>query len=255
VVGSHFAGDGCRFGKLGSLGLRDVEDIYDAEAYEHGCWLVAWLGWLLVALSLAADHRSQNRDALLALLDVTAKLVPSANARNVCCVGAMVRDGKNVSKAVVVEPGHGAEVRRESLALALLKLLDQVLDVLGNDLLSGGLLAAAAQRRIFAVRRGVAAAAVDFAVVVAIEIHAFVLRFRRNRLSVFLTHGWEARGRLAEKGQTQRTTVGVRREKHGQCQTRTLFGAQPRSERTEKARSAHSLIVCWAVHLRVRSGM
>jgi hypothetical protein len=54
------------------------------------------------------------------------------------------------------------------------------------------------------------------AVVVAIEIHVFVLLFRRNRLSVFLTHGWEARRRSAEKGQTQRTTVGVRREKRGQ---------------------------------------
>jgi hypothetical protein len=52
----------------------------------------------------------------------------------------------------------------------------------------------------------------------------------------------------------QRTTVVVRREKRGQCQTRTLFGAQPRSERTEKARSAHSFIVRWAVHPRVRSG-
>jgi hypothetical protein len=62
----------------------------------------------------------------------------------------------------------------------------------------------------------VAAAAVDVAVVVAIEIHVFVLLFRRNRLSVFLTHGWEARRRLAEKGQTQRTTVEIRREKRGQ---------------------------------------
>jgi hypothetical protein len=53
----------------------------------------------------------------------------------------------------------------------------------------------------------------------------------------------------------QRTTVVVRREKRGQCQTRTLFGAQPRSERTEKARSAHGFIVRWAVHPRARSGI
>jgi hypothetical protein len=89
-----------------------------------------------------ADHLDSF--TLLALLDVTPKLVPSANARNVGCVGAVVGDGKNVSKAVVVKAGHGAEVGGERLALALLKLLDQMLDILSNDLLRGGLLAAAA---------------------------------------------------------------------------------------------------------------
>jgi hypothetical protein len=38
-------------------------------------------------------------------------------------------------------------------------------------------------------------------VVGPLEIHVFVLLFRRNRLSVFLTHGWEARRRLAEKNE------------------------------------------------------
>jgi hypothetical protein len=47
------------------------------------------------------------------------------------------------------------------------------------------------------VRRGGDAAVA----VVATEIHVFVLLFRRNRLSVFLTHGWEARRRLAEKNE------------------------------------------------------
>jgi hypothetical protein len=134
VAGSHFAGDGRGFGKLGSLGLPDVEYVYDAEADEHGSWLVARLGRFLVALALGANHRGKNRDALLPLLDVTAKLIPSADARNVGCVGAMMRDGRNVFKAVVVKAGHGAEVSRESFTLALLKLLDQMLDVLGNDL-------------------------------------------------------------------------------------------------------------------------
>jgi hypothetical protein len=37
--------------------------------------------------------------------------------------------------------------------------------------------------------------------VVTLEIHVFVLLFRRDRLSVFLTPGWEARRRLAEKNE------------------------------------------------------
>jgi len=90
-----------------------------------------------------------------------------------------------------VETGHCAEVGGERLALALLKLLDQMLDVLSDDLLSGGLLAA----------DFLLAAAVVVAVVVTLEIHVFVLLFRRDRLSVFLTHGWEARRRLAEKNE------------------------------------------------------
>jgi hypothetical protein len=72
-----------------------------------------------------------------------------------------------------VETGHCAEVGGERLALALLKLLDQVLDVLGNDLLRGSLLAA----------DFLLAAAVAVAVVFAFEFRVFVLLFRRDRLS------------------------------------------------------------------------
>jgi hypothetical protein len=95
-----------------------------------------------------------------------------------------------------VKTGHCIEVGSKRFALALLKLLDQVLDVLRDDLLSCGLLAAAALRRTALMRRGVVAVAV-----VTLEIHVFVLLFRRDRLSVFLTHGWEARRRLAEKNE------------------------------------------------------
>jgi len=39
----------------------------------------------------------------------------------------MMRDGKDVAKAVTVEAGHCVEVGGERLALALLKLFDEVL--------------------------------------------------------------------------------------------------------------------------------
>ena len=91
-----------------------------------------------------------------------------------------------------MEPGHSGQIGCESLALALLKLLDQVLDGLSNDLLGGCLLAA----------DSLLAAAPAVAVVVAAELHVFVLiLFRRDRLSVFLNHGWETRRRLAEKNE------------------------------------------------------
>ena len=133
---------------------------------------------------------------------------------------------------LTVEAGHCVEVGGERLALALLKLFDQVLDILRDDLLSGRLLAAAL-RRICAVRRG-GAAALAVAVVVATETHVFVLLFRRNRLSVLLTHGWEARRRLAEKNErsARRWESGGKSEES--AKQAPSFGAQPRSERTQE---------------------
>jgi hypothetical protein len=69
-----------------------------------------------------------------------------------------MRDGKNVAERVIVETGHCIEIGGERLTFALLKLFDQMLDVLGDDLLRGGLLTVAALRRITAVRRCVVAA-------------------------------------------------------------------------------------------------
>ena len=123
-------------------------------------------------------------------------------------------------------------------------------DVLGDDLLSGRLLAVALLRRICAVRRGGAAAAVA----VATETHVFVLLFRRNRLSVLLTHGWEARRRLAEKNERSARRWESGGKSAVSAKHALSFGAQPRSERTEKVRSAHGFIVRWAVHPRARSG-
>jgi hypothetical protein len=80
---ANLAGNRRRFGKLGAFGLCNIEDIDNAEANEHGLGLVSLLDGFLGWLALGADHRSQNRNALLTLLDVASKLVPCADARNV----------------------------------------------------------------------------------------------------------------------------------------------------------------------------
>ncbi len=160
-----------------------------------------------------------------------------------------MRNGKDVAKAVIVKTGHCIEIGSERFALALLKLLDQVLDVLSDDLLSRGLLAVAALRRIGAVRRGAVAVAV-----VTLEIHVFVLLFRRDRLSVFLTHGWEARGRLAEKNERS-----VRRwESGGEARQMTNTHHRLACSRAPNGRRRPVLrmfCVRWAVHPRARSGI
>lgn len=47
----------------------------------------------------------------------------------------MTRDGENIAKRVTMEAGHSAEVGGKSFAPALLKLLNQGLDVGGNNFL------------------------------------------------------------------------------------------------------------------------
>ena len=138
AMAANFARYRRRLGKLGSFGLRDVEHVHRAESDQLGRGPVATVGGLLVALALCPDHRGLNRDALLPLHDVTSKLIPSVKARNVRCVGAVKRDGKNVAERVPVKASHCAEVGSERLALALLKLLDEGLDV-GGDCFLGGL--------------------------------------------------------------------------------------------------------------------
>ena len=137
-----------------------------------------------------------------------------------------------------MKPGHSGQIGCESLALALLKLLDQVLDVLSNDLLGGCLLAA----------DFLLAAAPAVAVVVAAELHVFVLLlFRRDRLSVFLTHGWETRRRLAEKNERS----ARRWESGGRARqvTKGTIVWQAAALRTDgEGRSARGIILRWAVH-------
>src|ERR1035438_6001328 len=68
VISANFAGNCRRLGKLGAFGLRNVEDIDNTEANERGLWLVSLLNGFLGGLALGANHRGQNRNALLSLL-------------------------------------------------------------------------------------------------------------------------------------------------------------------------------------------
>ena len=94
------------------------------------------------------------------------KLLPFAESGHVGCRGPLTGDLQNVAERVVVEPRHRAQIGGEHVALPRVKLLDEVIDSLLDELLRrvfalrGALLvrrvAALGLRRIFAVRREVA---------------------------------------------------------------------------------------------------
>jgi hypothetical protein len=84
-------------------------------------------------------------DALLALPHKPTQLVPCANARDSGRRWALPCDGENVAETVIVETGHCAEMRGQRFALARLKLLEQVIHGLFDELLCGVLPRRAAQ--------------------------------------------------------------------------------------------------------------
>ena len=134
------AGDALgEFGKLRAFGLAHIEDIGGAEPNQNGLILSAdvLLG-LFVLLAANADHGSKNADAVLALLDLAAKLVPRIQASNAGCVRLLPCNLQNVAKAVVVKPAHCVEVGGEGFAVSLLQLLDEGLHV-GRDYFFRGL--------------------------------------------------------------------------------------------------------------------
>ena len=135
------AGDALgEFGKLRAFGLAHIEDIGGAESNQNGLILRAdvLLGFL-VLLAANADHGSENADAVLALLDLAAKLVPRIEASNAGCVRLLPCNLQNVAKAVIVKPAHCGEVGGEGFGVSLLQLLDQGLHV-GGDYFFRGLL-------------------------------------------------------------------------------------------------------------------
>jgi len=147
-----------------AFGLRAIEDVDGAEANQHRgglCFLIGARVLLVIPAPMANDG-GKNLNALLALPHKPAQLVPSADTGNAGSGWALPCDGENIAKAVVVKTGHCAEIRGQGFALALLKLLEQevngLLDellrgvfALGSALLIGGV---AAVRRILPVRRG-----------------------------------------------------------------------------------------------------
>ena len=113
-----------------------------------------------------ADDRRENLNTFLALLHKSAKLVPCANARYSGGCRALSGDLQNVAERIGMEPRHRAKIRGQGFALARLKLLNEVVHGLLDELLCGVVflagallvrrLAAVLPCRIFPVRRGVA---------------------------------------------------------------------------------------------------
>jgi hypothetical protein len=88
AVLSGIAGDALgELGKLRTFGLAHVEDIGGAEADQNGLILRAdvLLG-LFILFPAYANNGGQNADAVLALLDLSAKLVPRVESSNTGCV-------------------------------------------------------------------------------------------------------------------------------------------------------------------------
>ena len=116
----------------------------------------------VVSLAAVSNHRGENLNALFAALHKPAQLLPCVEPGDSGRCWALPRNAHDVAERVVMETGHRREIRGQSFALARLKLLKQVIHGLLDELLRGvvalrGALLVrgfAAERRIFAVRRG-----------------------------------------------------------------------------------------------------
>ena len=139
AVLAYFALDAlCEVGKLCAFGLAHIEDVDGTESDEYGLILLGdvLLGFAVLLLA-GADHRGKDADALLPLHHLAAKLVPRIQPCNAGCVRLLPCDLEDVAEAVVMESAHGGEVGGESFAVSCLKLLDEELDVGGDDFFGG----------------------------------------------------------------------------------------------------------------------
>ena len=90
--------------------LGDVEDVGDAVA-ETGRGV--GVGFLCGVALAGEDHRSVDRDAVFALADLVAGLVPGAVALHAGGVGALREDQHLVGERVLREAAHRGEERQE----------------------------------------------------------------------------------------------------------------------------------------------
>ena len=75
-------------------------------------------------------------------IDGSAKVLPRPKSSNAGCSWHLPRNLQHVPKAVVVKAAHGGEVVGKGVRVSRLQLLNQELDVGGDEfLLAGGLLA------------------------------------------------------------------------------------------------------------------
>ena len=72
---------------------------------------------------------------MLTLLHSAAKLVPRIHSGYVGCIGLLSCDFKDVAERVVVKTAHGGEICRERVTVSRLKLLDEEVYILLDELL------------------------------------------------------------------------------------------------------------------------
>ena len=128
-------------GQIHAVGLGNVEDVGIAEiqARTRGsfCLVMSFLGFL-VLLAFHAHHRREDADSLgFSGVDVAAKVLPCVQkpATRVA-VGLCRGNLQHVAEAVSVKAAHGREVVGEGVGVSGLQLLDQQLDVGGDELLA-----------------------------------------------------------------------------------------------------------------------
>ena len=125
--------------KVNAAGLRDVEDVGIAETEQGaGVLLGDVLLGFLVLLAANAHDGGKDANALGSGIHAAAQVLPRPEPGHAGGGRHLPRDLQHVSKAVVVEAAHGREVVGEGVGVSGLQLLNQELDVGGDEFLFGG---------------------------------------------------------------------------------------------------------------------
>jgi hypothetical protein len=99
-----------------AIGLT-VKDIRGAESGDAARRFFAFV----FVVRFAPDDRSENQDALLALLDEAPEFVPRAKPGDIAGVGLLRSDQQDVVQAVAMESPDGRQLRRQHFAAARLQ--------------------------------------------------------------------------------------------------------------------------------------
>jgi hypothetical protein len=137
------AGDFLQCRNVYPRGLRNIEDVGISESEQDALVL---LGDVLlrfgVLLAANADDRGKDADALLSCLHGTSKVLPCPEPSYARGGWHLSRDLQDIPERIRMEAAHSGEVVGEGVGLSSLQLLNQQLDVGGNEFLfAGGLLA------------------------------------------------------------------------------------------------------------------
>ena len=166
AVLAHFAGDVVlELGQVRSFGLRHIEYVHGAEADQHGRGFASVL--LLCRSSFLRRWPTIGARIWMPFSPFFTNRPSSFHVRMPAtrvAVGRCPAICENVPEGIGMEPGHRAKVGGQGFALARLKLLDEEIHGLLDELLCGVVflggallvrrLAAVLPCRIFPVRRG-----------------------------------------------------------------------------------------------------